>query len=403
MSSKKTVSIFGVTGSVGASAADVILNAPGAFDVQTVTARKNVEKLAQAARDLGARQAVIAEETLLKPLEQRLAGAGIEAMAGRQALIAAAGEKVDILLAAIVGFEGLRPILSALENGVNVALANKEPLVAAGHLVKEAARKGGARLIPVDSEHNAIFQVLEEQNREAVEKVILTASGGPFLNWTPQQMVLATPEQAVSHPNWSMGQKISVDSATMMNKALEVIEAHVIFDLMPEQIEVLVHPQSIVHSLVAYTDGSQLAQLGDSDMRVPIAHALAWPERLEKGGRKLDLAAIGTLTFQRPNFEKFPALRYAYECLERGAAACIALNAANEVGVRAFLERRIGFDDILACVENALAEERRNPQPKTPKTVEEIEKLDQTVRALTEDFISSRQAPNHQRKAVNPS
>lgn len=403
MSSKKTVSIFGVTGSVGTSTRDVILNAPGRFDVQTVTAGRNVEKLAQAAQTLGAKQAVIADEALLEPLKSQLAGSGIEALAGRKALIEAAAQPADILLAAIVGFEGLRPILSALENGVNVAIANKEPLVAAGHLVKEAAKKGGAKLIPVDSEHNAIFQVLEQHNRSAVEKVILTASGGPFLNWTYEQMAKATPEQAVAHPNWSMGPKISVDSATMMNKALEIIEAAVLFDLEPEQIEVLIHPQSVVHSLVAYKDGSQLAQLGESDMRVPIAHALAWPDRLEKGGRTLDLASVSTLTFSRPDFDKFPALVYADECLKRGAAACIALNAANETAVQAFLERRIGFMDILGAVSHALADERCNPVAKTPKTVEEIEKLDQTVRALTEEYIETRQTHGQHRKAVSPS
>lgn len=401
MSSKRKISIFGVTGSVGTSACDVILNAPGRFEVQTVTAGSNVEKLAQAARTLGAKQAVIADEGLLEPLKSRLSNSGIEALGGRKALIEAAAQPADILLAAIVGFEGLRPILSALENGVNVAIANKEPLVAAGHLVKEAAKRGGANLIPVDSEHNAIFQVLEQHNRSAVERVILTASGGPFLNWTREQMVKATPEQAVAHPNWAMGPKISVDSATMMNKALEIIEAAVLFDLKPEQIEVLIHPQSVVHSLVAYKDGSQLAQLGESDMRVPIAHALAWPDRLERGGRTLDLASVSTLTFSRPDFDKFPALGYAYGCLKRGAAACIALNAANEVAVRAFLERRLGFMDILGAVAHALDDERCNPSAKTPKTVEEIENLDQTVRVLTEEYIAARQTHGQHRKAVS--
>ncbi|MCB1592596.1 MAG: 1-deoxy-D-xylulose-5-phosphate reductoisomerase [Alphaproteobacteria bacterium] len=403
MSSRKKVSIFGVTGSIGKSAADVILNAPERFEVHTVTAAKNVAALADAAIRLNARQAVIAHEEYREPLIAALSGTGIRVRAGRRDLIEAAVEPVDVMLAAIIGFDGLRPILAALESGINVAIANKEPLVAAGALVKETARKSGAKLLPVDSEHNAIFQVLEEKNTANIEKIFLTASGGPFLNWTKDQMEQASPEEAIAHPNWSMGPKISVDSATMMNKALEIIEASVLFDFKPAQIEVLIHPQSVVHSLVAYTDGSVLAQLGESDMRIPVAHALAWPQRLDKGGRRLDLTAIGSLTFQSPDFEKFPALRYAYECLERGESACIALNAANEVAVSAFLNNRIGFTDIMACIANALSDTRCNPEAKGPKTVEEIEKLDQTVRALTEEYIESLLTQVQHRKTVNHS
>lgn len=386
MCSKRKISIFGVTGSIGSSARDVILNAPEHFEVHTVTAQKNVKGLADAAQSLKARQAVIADETRAQALKDELVGTGIKTASGRQALSDAASECVDVMLAAIVGFDGLRPILNALESGVNVAIANKEPLVAAGPLVKEAAQKSGARLIPVDSEHNAIFQVLEDANRNQVEKLILTASGGPFLNWTQTHIRNATPEQAIAHPNWSMGKKISVDSATMMNKALEIIEANVLFDFPPEKIEVLIHPQSIIHSLVAYADGSQLAQLGSSDMRTPIAHALAWPHRLPKGGNRLDLPQIGTLTFEQPDFEKFPALSYAYDCLKRGQGACIALNASNEIAVAAFLEKKIGFSDIMACVSFALGNEYGN----VLKTVEDIEELDQTVRALTENYIADR-------------
>ncbi len=390
MSSRKKVSIFGVTGSVGSSAAEVILASPGLFEVQTVTAGSNAEKLADTAIRLKAKKAIIAQEDQLQPLRERLSGFGIAAEAGKQAATAAASEPADLLLAATVGFEGLRPILAALENGVNVAIANKEPLVAAGPLLLATARKSGARILPVDSEHNAIFQVWEERNRARIEKIILTASGGPFLSWTQGQMQKATPEQAIAHPNWSMGPKISVDSATMMNKALEIIEAAYLFDLPPEKIEVVIHPQSIIHSLVVYTDGSILAQMGESDMRIPIAHALGWPERLPAGGKKLDVSKLSGLTFQTPNFAKFPALGYAYKCLRQGPAACISLNAANEVAVKAFLDRRIGFPAIMECIAAALNEAESNLSDSPPKTVEDCEKLDQTVRVLTESDIVRR-------------
>lgn len=399
MSSRKKVSIFGVTGSVGTSAVDVILASPHLFDVQTVTAGSNMEKLADTAVRLRAKKAVIAQEDQLQPLKDRLSGFGIVAEAGKQAAINAAREPADLILAATVGFEGLRPILAALEAGVSVAIANKEPLVAAGPILMAAAKKSGARILPVDSEHNAVFQVWEERNRARIEKVILTASGGPFLNWTQSQMQKATPEQAIAHPNWSMGPKISVDSATMMNKALEIIEASYLFDLPPEKIEVVIHPQSIIHSLVVYTDGSILAQMGESDMRIPIAHALGWPERLPAGGRILDVTKLSGLTFQTPNFAKFPALRYAYDALKRGPAACIALNAANEVAVKAFLERRIGFTAIMECITAALAEVDGNLSASLPKTVEDCEKLDQTVRVLTENLIT-RRTQDQQTKTV---
>ncbi len=387
MSSRKKVSIFGVTGSVGTSAAEVIKASPDLFEVQTVTAGSNVEKLAEMAVRLRAKKAVIAQEDQLPSLRQHLSGFGIAAEAGKQAAIRSASESADVVLAASVGFEGLRPILAALESGVNVAIANKEPLVAAGPLLLGAAKKSGARILPVDSEHNAIFQVWEEHNRARIEKIVLTASGGPFLNWTQSQIQKATPEQAIAHPNWSMGPKISVDSATMMNKSLEIIEAAYLFDLPPEKIEVVIHPQSVIHSLVVYTDGSILAQMGESDMKIPIAHALGWPQRLPAGGRMLDVAKLSGLTFQTPNFAKFPALGYAYKCLKAGPSACITLNAANEVAVKAFLDRRIGFPAIMECVAQTLVEAEGNLSGLSPKTVEECEKLDQTVRVLTESII----------------
>ncbi|MCC7305171.1 MAG: 1-deoxy-D-xylulose-5-phosphate reductoisomerase [Alphaproteobacteria bacterium] len=399
MSSRKKVSIFGITGSVGTSAAEVIQASPHLFDVQAVTAGSNVKKLADMAVRLRAKKAVIAQEEHLPALKERLSGFGIATEAGKQAAIRAASERPDVLLAATVGFEGLRPILAALENGTNVAIANKEPLVAAGPLLIAAAKKSGARLLPVDSEHNAIFQVWEEHNRARIEKIVLTASGGPFLNWTQSQIQKATPEQAIAHPNWSMGPKISVDSATMINKSLEIIEAAYLFDLAPEKIEVVIHPQSVIHSLVVYSDGSILAQMGESDMKIPIAHALGWPERLPAGGRVLDVAKVSGLTFQTPNFAKFPALGYAYKCLKAGPAACITLNAANEIAVKAFLDRRISFPAIMECVSEALVEQGSNLSGPPPKTVEECEKLDQTVRVLTENLIA-RRTQDQQSKTV---
>lgn len=393
MSCKKSISILGVTGSVGQCAQDIILSAPDRFDVRVVTAGRNAEKLAVAAKRLRAKKAVIADEAQEGTLGDLLAGTGIEVYAGMEAVIESAGEEVDLVLAAIVGIAGMRPIFKALSRGINVAVANKEPLVAAGPLVMAAARKSGAQILPVDSEHNAIFQVFEERNRAQIDRIILTASGGPFLNLSAEEMAAATPEQAVAHPNWSMGRKISVDSASMMNKALEIIEAHYLFDMPPEKIEVLVHPQSAIHSMVSYTDGSILAQMGASDMRTPVAYALAWPERMESCGEKLDLAKMRSLTFQAPDFEKFPALGYAYKCLEKGQAACVILNAANEVAVAEFLERKIRFSDITGCIGHALARYEENMPVSALKTVEDIEELDNTVRAMTQAYIAEISGP----------
>ncbi len=389
MSSKKTVSIYGVTGSVGSSTADVILQNAEKYDVQTVTAGVNAEKLAEDAIKLNAKKAVIANEECLPYLKKALENTDIKAEAGVDALQKAASEKTDIMVAAIVGFAGLRPVLSALGAGTTVALANKEPLVAAGALVMETAKRSGARILPLDSEHNAIFQVLEEHNRNKIEKIILTASGGPFLNWTPEQMERATPEQATNHPNWDMGAKISVDSATMMNKALEIIEAHYLFDLPPEKIEVVIHPQSFIHSMVEYSDGSVLSQMGTSDMRIPVAHVLSWPERQKLEIPKLNFKKAKTLEFFPPDFEQFPALRYAYECIKKGQNACIAFNAANEIAVESYLQGKIGFNQIIETIEYIIGETELTASKTQPKTVEEIEKLDKTVRDLTIRHIES--------------
>ncbi|MEZ5919687.1 MAG: 1-deoxy-D-xylulose-5-phosphate reductoisomerase [Alphaproteobacteria bacterium] len=380
---KKSINILGVTGSVGRSAADVILSAPERFEVMTLSAHQNVDKLADMAVKLGAKQAVIADETRLDTLRVRLEGTGIASAGGQLALEEVAAEPCDITVAAIVGMAGLRPIMQAVRHSKAVAIANKEPLVSAGPLVIAEAAKHGTALLPVDSEHNAIFQVFEPENRSQIEKLILTASGGPFRTWSRVEMACATPQQALAHPNWSMGAKISVDSATMMNKALEVIEAHYLFDMPPEKIEILVHPQSVVHSMVEYADGSVLAQMGASDMRTPLAHALAWPERMKTPGKTLDLQAMSCLTFEPCDVEKFPATARAYTALEAGPYACIALNAANEVAVDAFLATRIGFFAIMESVEHILAGLRSE----TLRTLDDIIRFDHSVREATAAYI----------------
>lgn len=388
MHSKKRISIFGVTGSVGKSAYDIIASCPQNFEVDVVTANKNVEELAECALSLNAKVAVIAQQNLENELKERLKGSDIAVYSGSEALESAAARPCDLMIAAIVGFAGLRPIIKALESGTNVAIANKEPLVAAGNLVISTAQKSGAKILPVDSEHNAIFQVWEESNRKSIECIILTASGGPFLNWSSEDIANATVAQATAHPNWNMGQKISIDSATMMNKALEIIEASYLFNLAPEQIKVLIHPQSIIHSMVTYADGSTLAQLGASDMRTPLSYVMAWPERMTTPGRKLEVKQLKSLTFQEPDYEKHTALTFAYNALTFGPSACIALNAANEVAVSFFLDNQIGFTDIISCVGKMLDDHIKNMPRFLPKTIEEIEKLDQTVRRQSTEYIN---------------
>ncbi|MBE9605071.1 1-deoxy-D-xylulose-5-phosphate reductoisomerase [Acetobacteraceae bacterium H6797] len=353
----KRVTILGATGSVGRSTAALIeAAAPGAFEVEALVAGRDAEGLAAMARKLGARRAVLADPQAYGALAQALAGSGIEAAAGSQAVLDAAAIPVDWTMAAIVGAAGLGPVLAALSHGGTLALANKEALVCAAPIVFAAAKASGARILTVDSEHNAIFQVLEARDPAAIAKIIITASGGPFRMASMAEMAAATPEMAVRHPVWSMGAKISVDSATMMNKGLELIEAARLFPVPEERIEVLVHPQSAVHGLVQYVDGSLLAQLGTPDMRTPIAHALAWPERMAVDVAPLDLAALGRLEFFPPDTKRFPALRLAREALRAGEGATTILNAANEVAVSAFLERRLSFLGIASVVEAVLQE-----------------------------------------------
>ncbi len=387
MSSKKKITILGVTGSVGQNTMEVILNSTDSFEIHAVTANNNVKLLAESAIKLNAKKAVIANKSLEFELAQLLKSHDIEALSGAPAIEDIASENVDLVMAAIMGFAGLRPIVAALENGINVAIANKEPLVAAGGYIMELARANKAKILPVDSEHNAIFQVFEEHNRVAIDKIILTASGGPFLNWSAQDKANATPCQATAHPNWVMGKKISVDSATMMNKALEIIEAHHLFNMPADKIEVLIHPQSVVHSMVSYVDGSILSQMGASDMRTPIAYALGYPDRIDSGGEKINLKSLCELKFIYPEIAKFPALEIAYKCLDLGQGACIAMNAANEVAVQLFLSGKIGFMGIIELVSYAIDELLPKIPVTTLKTIEEIEKLDNTVRlAIIRDY-----------------
>ncbi|WP_088185429.1 1-deoxy-D-xylulose-5-phosphate reductoisomerase [Sphingobium sp. Z007] len=350
----KRVSIFGATGSVGLSTLDLIRREPDAYQVVALTANSDVDSLAALARETGAAMAVIGQSRLYEALKEALAGSGIAAAAGEEALVEAAAMDADWTMASIVGCAGLRPTMAALKAGRTVALANKESLVSAGGLMMEAATASGATLLPVDSEHNAIFQCLAGSRLDDVARITLTASGGPFRSKSRDEMAAMTPAQAVAHPNWSMGAKISVDSATMMNKGLELIEAAHLFPVGLDRIEILVHPQSVIHSMVEYRDRSTLAQLGSPDMRIPIAHALAWPQRIATPCQPLDLARIGRLDFEAPDMERFPALRLARQAAEAGGATPAILNAANEVAVAAFLDGRIGFLDIAMIVEEVL-------------------------------------------------
>ena len=383
---RKKIAILGATGSVGASTLDLIERAPEHFEVVALTAGTDVEGLAEAARRTGARFAVIADETRLADLEARLAGTDCRAAAGPDALNEAAAGEAEWVMAAIVGCAGLRPVMAAVEAGRTIALANKEALVSAGALMTQAATRSGAVLLPVDSEHNAIFQCLAGSRAQDVSKLILTASGGPFRTASADAMRAATPAQAVAHPNWSMGAKISVDSATLMNKGLELIEARHLFGLPSERIDILIHPQSVVHSLVEFVDGSVLAQLGSADMRIPIAYALAWPERMATPAERLDLAAIRKLEFEQPDLERFPALRIARQALEQGGAAPTVLNAANEIAVGCFLGGRIGFMEIASLVEQALDQSTAT----APASIDEVVALDRTTRDAMGAMIEAR-------------
>ncbi len=385
---ERHITILGSTGSVGCNTLDLIARsreaagpqAEGVFPIEALTAHRNVDLLIEQARRFHPRMAVIGDDSLFERLREGLAGTSVEAAAGAQALIEAADRPAAWVMAAIVGAAGLAPTLKAVQRGCHVALANKECLVCAGTLVMQEVERSGATLLPVDSEHNAIFQVFDAQRPETVEGLILTASGGPFRTWTRQEMARATPEQAVAHPNWSMGAKISVDSATLMNKGLEFIEAAHLFPIAPSRIEILVHPQSVIHSMVRYVDGSVLAQLGTPDMRTPIASTLAWPDRMPAPAPRLELAEIGQLTFEAPDLDRFPALSLARQCLQSGGGAPTILNAANEVAVKGFLDRQIGFLEIAAVVEETLDRVCRGQGGARLTTFDDVIALDAAAR-----------------------
>jgi len=389
---KKSVTLLGATGTIGQNTLKIIAAHPGRFEIAALTAGDNVELLAQQARQFLPKKAVIANPSLYGELKELLKGTSVEAAAGDDAVLEAASMPSDIVMSAIVGAAGLKPTLAAIRSGATVALANKECLVCAGALMTKEIKKYGATLIPVDSEHNAIFQLVppltsppqaggKEGGWEHVESVTITASGGPFREYTLEQMRTVTPQQAVKHPNWNMGAKISVDSATLMNKGLELIEAFYLFPLKPEQLNVLIHPQSIVHALVQMIDGSVLAQMSLPDMCTPIAHALAWPERIEAPVKKLNLGDIGNLQFETPDTARFPALSIAREALIRGGNAPTVLNAANEIAVHRFLKSEIGFLDIVKIIERTL----ENMDNVRLETIDDVLACDKAARRIAEE------------------
>ena len=383
----RTVTILGATGSVGASTVDLIKREPERYRVESISARRNAAALGKIAREVGARHAVVADPAAYADLKSALSGSRIEAAAGEEALIEAAQRPADWVMASISGSVGLKPTMAAIERGATVALANKECLVCAGGLFMRRAASTGATVLPVDSEHNAVFQALGSGHRADVRRAILTASGGPFRTWSKEAIRAATPEQALRHPNWSMGPKITIDSATLMNKGLELIEAHHLFALRPDEIDVLVHPQSIVHGLVEFRDGSVVAQLGSPDMRIPIAHCLAWPRRINGPALRLDLIKVRELTFEAPDLDRFPALALARQAMETGGAAPTVLNATDEVAVAEFMAGRIGFTSIAALVEATLEAAARRNLLAEPTSIDAAMAVDHIARSLARDLL----------------
>ncbi|WP_299812695.1 1-deoxy-D-xylulose-5-phosphate reductoisomerase [uncultured Roseibium sp.] len=382
--------VLGATGSIGQSLADLIERSPERFDVVALVANRNAQALAAMAKTLNASSAVLADASCYQDLADHLKGTGIAVSAGEAAVLEAVERDADLVVGAIVGAAGLAPTMAAIKPGRRIALANKECLVCAGDLFMEKIRRSGAELLPVDSEHNAIFQVFESDKADQVEKVILTASGGPFRTFSLAEMAGVTPEQALKHPNWDMGARVTIDSATMMNKGFEVIEASHLFPVSHDQLGVLVHPQSVVHGLVQYKDGSLLAQLGSPDMRTPIAHCLAYPRRMAVPVRRLDLAELGTLSFEAPDPVRFPALGLAISAMKAGGATPAALNAADEIAVDAFLNRKIRFPDIPAAIEALLERMEGEGSLAACDRVEDVLALDTEARQKTREWIASR-------------
>ncbi len=385
---KKRVSVLGATGTIGLNTAELLALNPDRFQTVALAANRNAAKLAELAVMLKAEYAALADERQGGELKRLLEGTGIECGAGPEALIEAANRPADLIMAAIVGAAGLAPTLTALRQGTIIALANKECLVSAGSLFMSETARYGATLLPVDSEHSAVFQALDELGSKHVERIVLTASGGPFRTWTRERIASARPEDALKHPNWAMGQKITIDSATMMNKGLELIEAHHLFGVPGDQLSAIIHPQSIVHALVYYCDGSVIAQASMPDMRTPIAYSLAWPARLPADViKRLDLAAAGSLTFEAPDEERFPALRLSREVLKTGGAAATVLNAANEVAVEAFLGRAISFPAIAATVEQTLEKAVSALAGVAPDSLESVTYLDEQARQIARSVV----------------
>ena len=383
----RVITILGATGSIGSSTLDLIKREPNRYRVESISARRNAAALGKIARDVGARHAVVADPAAYRELKEALSGSRIEAAAGQEALVEAALRPADWVMAAISGSVGLKPTLAAIERGVTVALANKECLVCAGSLFMRRAASTGATVLPVDSEHNAVFQALGAGNRADVKRAILTASGGPFRTWSIEAIKAATPEQALRHPNWSMGPKVTIDSATLMNKGLELIEAHHLFSLKSHEIDVLVHPQSVVHGLVEFRDGSVVAQLGSPDMRIPIAHCLAWPRRIDGPAARLDLAALKQLTFEAPDLVRFPALGLARRAMEIGGAAPTVLNAADEIAVAEFIAGRIAFPAIVALVEATLDAASKQGLLVEPAGIDAALGIDHIARSIARDLL----------------
>ena len=381
----RRITILGSTGSIGTSTIDLIERDPSSYRVEALTAYRNVDLLAEQARKFDAQFVAIGDYDKYADLKKAISGSNTEVAAGPEAIVEAAARDADWVMAGIVGSAGLEPTLEAARRGAVVAFANKECLVCAGDLMLDEIARSGATLLPVDSEHNAIFQVFEFDRRETIEKIILTASGGPFRTWSLEEMRNVTPAEAVAHPNWDMGAKISVDSATMMNKGLELIEAFYLFGLPEDRIDILVHPQSIVHSMVSYVDGSVLAQLGSPDMRTPIAYTLAWPRRMEAPSPRLDLGQIAKLTFETPDSERFPALRLARGALKTGGSAPTILNASNEEAVEAFLAEKVGFLDIARIVEETL----EKMSGSEIRSVDDVLMVDAEARRVARDLMST--------------
>lgn len=379
----KSITVLGSTGSIGKSTLDLLKFHADKFDVVALTANKNADLLIEQALQSKPKLVAIGDTSLFQQVKSALSSHGIKVVAGEEGILEAASMPVHMSIAAIVGMGGLKSAMATLGNAKVLAIANKEPLVAAGKLFLDLAKSKNTKILPLDSEHNAIFQVFENDNRTSILKLILTASGGPFRTWSYEEMEKATLEQALKHPNWSMGSKITIDSATLMNKALEIIEASYLFEMPWHKIDVLIHPQSVVHSMVEYADGSVLAQLGAPDMRTPIAYALAWPQRMETSGEKLDWTKVQNLEFYQPDLDKFPALKMAYDCLKGDSHLPVIFNAANEIAVEAFLNKKTGFNDILRIVGKSLESQDLVPV----HSLEDVINLDKSVRERTKSYI----------------